>query len=197
MKNTTKADSGETKNTPVSFDAQELFALARLDLERGSLEQALFKIKQLIADPEAPNEAFGFAGRLYAQLGIWDRAKELFQRYLKLNPKAVTEAFQLGMVHFDSLESNEALEIWSELLQREPAHPPSLFYSALALAQQGKLPEARHNLDVLLKSASTDNLYFNRAKELLQSIDAHQPQDNVQKKEALPAMTKDAYKTEH
>lgn len=196
MKNTAKTDSGESKNTTALFDAQELFALARLDLERGSLEQALHKIKQLLADPEIPNEAFGFAGRLYAQLGLWDRAKELFHRHLKLNPESVTEAFQLGMVHFDTAQTDEALKIWTELLQREPAHPPALFYCGLALAQRGKITEARHSLDVLLKSAPADNLYFGRAQELLKSIDAQQPSNNLQK-EALPSVSKDAYKTEH
>lgn len=182
------------------FDAQELFALARIDVEQGSLGQALQKIKRLIAEPDVPNEAFALAARLYAQLGIWDRSKSLFQKYLQLHPQAVTEAFQLGMVHFDAGQADEALKAWSELLQKNPTHPPALFYRALALAKNGKNADARHNLDMLLKSVPADNLYFGRGKELLQALDAQtgsNPTKTVAQKDALPTIPKDAYKTEH
>jgi tetratricopeptide (TPR) repeat protein len=198
MKNTSKSGPDE-KNNVDAFDAQELFALARIDMERGALEQALQKIKRLIIDPNVPSEAYGLAGRLYAQLGLWDRAKELFQKYLQLNPKAVTEAFQLGMVHFDAGQTDEALKAWSDLLQKHPTHPPALFYRALALAQAGKTADARQNLDVLLKSIPNDNLYFGRGKELLQSLDS-QPASVTKptaQKESFPGIAKDAYKTEH
>lgn len=195
-----------TKNAPKSvpnektniddFDAQELFALARIDFERGALEPTLQKVKRLIKDPEVPNDAIALAARLYAQLGLWDRAKELFERYLKLNPQAITEVLQLGMVHFDAGQRDEALKIWATLLQKEPTHPPALFYSALAHAQSGRLADARNSLDVLLKSAPNDNLYFGRGKELLQSLDAQQSSATAQK-ETFPPLTKDAYKTEH
>jgi tetratricopeptide (TPR) repeat protein len=200
MKNSTKLDTVDKATNIDAFDAQELFALARLDLERGSLEQALQKIKRLIAEPEVPNEAFALAARLYAQLGLWNKAKDLFQKYVKLNPQAVTENFQLGMVCFDAGQIDEALKIWTDLLQKQPTHPPALFYRALALTQSGKTVEARQNLDILLKSIPTDNLYFGRGKELLQAIETQQPPGSVrtlQQKDVLPGIAKDAYKTEH
>jgi len=200
MKNTSKSGP-EGKTTDIdAFDAQELFALARIDMERGALEQALQKIKRLIVEPEAPNEAFAFAARLYAQLGIWDRSKSLFQKYLQLHPQAVTEAFQLGMVHSDAGQTDEALKVWGELLQKHPTHPPALFYRSLALARNGKTADARQNLDVLLKSVPTDNLYFGRGKELLQALDGQSgsgPAKATAQKDVLPTVPKDAYKTEH
>lgn len=200
MKNTIKPDKHDT-----TFDAQELLALVRIDIERGALEQALQKIKQLIANPEVPAEALALAGRLYAQLGLWDRAQDLFQRYLQLNPQAVTEAFQLGMVHFDGGRLDEAAKIWTELLQKQPNHPPALFYRSLVLAQQGKSGEARQGLDVLMKTAAADNLYFGRGKELLNAIEAQQlptasaarNTKGAQPAETFRSIAKDAYKTEH
>src|SRR5688572_21314241 len=127
MKNTPKPAPEEKITNIEIFDAQELFALARLDIERGSFEQALHKIKRLIAEPNVPSEAFALAARLYAQLNIWDRSKSLFQKYLELQPQAVTETFQLGMVDFDAGQIDEALTVWSDLLQKHPTYPPALF----------------------------------------------------------------------
>jgi len=182
-----------------AFEADELMALARLDIESGALDAALQKLKQVIIDPAPPAEALSMAARLYAQLGLWDRAKPLFQRYLESQPNAVNEAFQLGMVHFDGGQADEAILIWENLLKAHPTHPPALFYRALAKHQLGQSAEARHALDILIKSAPPDNLYFNRAKELLQAIESQGPGSGAQgaTAETLRMAPKDAYKTEH
>jgi tetratricopeptide (TPR) repeat protein len=156
----------------VSLASDELLALARVDIERGAFSDALVKIKQVLADPAPPAEAFALGGRLYAQLGLWQRARSCYERYLQTNPNAVTEAFELGMVRFDSGDAVEAGKIWSNLLSKHPTHPPSLFYRALALAQENNAADARKDLDVLLKSAPPDNLYFGRGRDLLRAIDS-------------------------
>lgn len=195
MKNITKLESDRSD---ISLDAQELLALARIDMERGALEPALQKIKRLIADPEASSEALALAGRLYAQLGLWDRAEKMFQKYLALEPNAVTETFQLGMVHLDAGRRSEALKIFEDLLKRQPMHPPALFYRALSLVQEGQISSARQALDLLLKSIPADNLYFGRGKELLQSLDAARPPAaTTPATDARAGLTKDVYRTEH
>ncbi|HLQ25318.1 MAG TPA: tetratricopeptide repeat protein [Acidiferrobacterales bacterium] len=187
-----------------AFDNEELIALARLDIERGEFEEALWKLKQVLVESTPPAEALSMAGRLYAQLGLRDRAKPLFQRYLELEPHAVNETFQLGMVHFDAGQPQEAKKIWGQLLKNHPAHPPGLFYQALVLTQEGQAAQAKQLLDSLLKSAPADNLYFGRAKELLQAIEARQPLSSLSPnngkgvtKETPRITPKDAYKTEH
>lgn len=181
-----------------SFEPDELVALARLNVERGELDEALWKLKLVIAEENPAPEALAMTARLYAQLGLFERAKPLFQRYLTSQPNAVNETFQFGMVHFDAGQQAEALVIWDALLKTQTTHPPALFYRALALHQLGQLPEARHCLDILLKSAAPDNLYFNRAKELLQSIE-NMPtgRGGTAPAEAIRLAPKDAYKTEH
>jgi tetratricopeptide (TPR) repeat protein len=187
-----------------AFDNEELIALARLDIERGEFEEALWKLKQVLVESTPPVEALSMAGRLYAQLGLRDRAKPLFQRYLELEPHAINETFQLGMVHFDAGQPQEAKKIWERLLKDHPTHPPGLFYQALVLTQEGQPAQAKQLLDLLLKSAPADNLYFGRAKEVLQAIEEQQPlppqNPNNGKgatKETPRISPKDAYKTEH
>ena len=194
----TKSKETAAPNPSVSLDSDELVALARVDIERGAFTDALLKIKQVLADQSPPAEAFALGGRLYAQLGLWPRARPCYERYLQANPNAVTEAFELGMVRFDSGDAAEARKIWSDLLGKHPTHPPSLFYRALALAQGNSAADARKDLDVLLKSASPDNLYFGRGRDLLRALDS-QPATSPSASNALTAgtlriPTKDAYK---
>ena len=187
--------------TPDTFETDELLALARLDIDRGNVEAALGKLKQVLANPEPLPEAQALAARIYAQLGLFDRARALYQAYLQSNPKAITEKFQFGMTHFDAGQPKEALATWDSLLKEFPTHPPALFYRALVLAQQGMTADAKQTLDILMKSAPADNLYFGRGKELLQSINsghgfpAGKPGDGG--KQAAALLPRDAYKTEH
>lgn len=154
-----------------NLEADELLALASFDIEKGQLESGLLKLKKILSMPEPNPEAIAMAARLYAQIGLLPRAKDLFQRYLQSNPAAINEQFQLGMVHFDSRELKDAQKIWEEILASTPIHPPALYYMGLLNAQQNQLGDARRHLEVLLKSVATDNLYFERSKELLQAID--------------------------
>lgn len=187
-------------NDLTMFDNDELLALLKLDLDKGEFEKALSKIKQLVQSPSAPAEAFAIAARIYAQLGLFERAKDYFKRYLDINPSATIEHFQMGMAHFDSGQVDEAIAIWSGILAKDPINPPALFYSGLAFAQTGKTADARHVLDTLLQSAPADNLYFTRAKDLLAAINNGHAnnRDNGAAKESVATMIpKDAYKVEH
>lgn len=194
--------AGKTKSLGArleEFDKDEMLALARLDVEREDLEAALLKIKHVLTDESPPDEALAMGGRLYAQLGLWERAKELLQRFIGLHPDAINETFQFGMVHFDAGQTAEAKKIWQDLLKIVPTHPPALFYVGLALAQEGQTPQARQTLDTLLKSAPADNLYFGRAKEVLQALEMQtRPSGNGgERKDPKQLAPKDPYKTEH
>ena len=156
-----------------NLEADELLALAKHDIEKGQLENGLRKLKQILATQDPVPEAIAMTARLYAQIGLLPRARDLFQRYLQNDPTAINEKFQLGMVHFDGREFKEAQNVWEEILTTTPIHPPALYYMGLLNAQQNQLGDARRHLEVLLKSVATDNLYFERSKELLQAIDSN------------------------
>jgi tetratricopeptide (TPR) repeat protein len=160
----------ETARTS-ELSANEAVALAGFDIERGNLEAALLKLKRVVAEKEPPSESLAMIARIYAQLRLFDSARDYFERYLQAQPDALNEQFQLGMVHFDAGRLHDALETWKQTLQVMPTHPPALFYSGLALLQDGKPADAKRSLDILLQSAPPDNLYFLRAKEVLASMD--------------------------
>src|SRR5262245_57576148 len=154
------------------LERDELLALARLDLEKERVEEALRKLKRLIAEPDPLADALPLAARIYAQLGLTERAQGCYRRYLAGRPEAVLETFELGMTHFDRGDTAEAETLWRGVLERAPTHPPTLFYRALLHARTGRMPEARRDLDVLLQAVPADNLYVTRGRELLQELDS-------------------------
>lgn len=187
-----------TLKNPRGFDTDELQALVKYDIEKGDIEKALTKVKEILTDKNPPTEIYAILARLYAQLGLFERAKDNFTTYLKSHPEASVERFQLGIAHFDCGENQEALSIWDALLEKEPIHPPTLFYRSLVLAQSGKLAEAKQSIDILLKSTAVDNLYYSRAKELLQEINTGRTQKNNKSEghdSVMKVIPKDAYQS--
>lgn len=155
----------------MNFDLDEMIALARLDIERGRLEEGLSKLKFMLGSLSVPATVVSMSARLYAQLRLFERAEALFVRYLSMVPEALEEQFQLGMVQLDKGDDTRALETWDGLLKQQPTYPPALFYSAMLQHNHGKLAEARRNLEVLMQTAPADNLYYGRGKELLQAME--------------------------
>lgn len=180
----------------VLLEQDELLALARIDVEKGELEAALIKLKQILMKENPIPDAISMLARLYAQIGLYTKAQEFFGRYVEMKPDADVEYFQLGMTYFESGQNERAQEIWDDILTKKPEHPPSLYYKSLILTRTDKHSEAKELLDVLLKTAAPDNLYFQRGKELLMALEAGK---NVkeEKKESLNESARKLYETEH
>jgi tetratricopeptide (TPR) repeat protein len=174
------------------FDSHELLALARRDVDKGQLADALYKVKAGLAKDQYPSELLALAGNIYAQLGLFERAKGYLSNYVDKHPDSITEKFRLGMVYLDTNETSTALEIWTGLLQVAPTHPPSLYYSAIASLRLDQLGEAQRHIDVLLKSAEEDNLYYEKGQALLASINtsSNPDQENIT---ALPLDIRSEY----
>ena len=168
----TVEDETAVFEAPGVLDSEELVALAKLDMANGNLGQALYKIKRVLQSKTINAAALSIGGKIYAQLGLFAKAKSCLEQFLELNPDSVVERFQYGMVHFDEGKADKAVQLWNELLASHPTHPPALFYKALALAQSNRLADARASLAILLQSAPAENLYFGRGKELLQTMEA-------------------------
>ena len=177
------------------FDGEELLALSRHDIDSGRLDKALAKLKRAHNQSDCPSIVLSTLARLYAQLKLFDKAKPLYQKYLNIEPGAMAELFQFGLVHYEMGEFQNALTIWQELLKEQPTHPPALYYCGLTKWQSGDHEGAKRDLSVLMQSAAVDNLYFTKAKELLGVINK---QHNVEpEKGPSDTSTADLYKIEH
>lgn len=156
----------------MNLEPDELVALAKRDAEKDRLEEALVKLKPLLGAAKPHPEALPLAGRIYARLGLVQRARACFRAYVASHPEALQESFELGMTHFEQGENDEAGRCWRGVLERSPAHPPALYYSGLLAAREGRASEAQRHLDTLVKSVQGDNFYVERGKELLQQLAA-------------------------
>src|SRR5258708_1341930 len=181
---------------PEDLDNDELLALARRDLDNGRIEEALLKLKKVIAGNDPLAEALPYAARVYSQLGVMEKARNCYQGYLEGHPGGVLESFELGITYFEGGEKAAAKKIWDKLLGSQPTHPPTLFYSGLLAAQEGRMPDAQRNLDVLFKSTPADNLYVTRARDLLRDIESGSP-PGLEAGQALPKSPHDAAKAGH
>jgi tetratricopeptide (TPR) repeat protein len=153
------------------LDNNELLAITRWHLSRDDFGQALIYYKLIAKQKNAPDEAFKLGGKIYAELGLFEYAEKSFKKFIDRNPDEITEIFQYGMVHLDKGDTDAAVKIWDDLLLKEPNHPPTLFYSALTLSNNKKSDKAKKHLETLIKTAPSDNLYFEKSRDLLLKIE--------------------------
>lgn len=151
------------------FTSNELFALANSDFENKRFDRSLFKLKHCLNRADCPFSAIALAARVYATIKLFEEAAILFQKYVYGIPSALTERFEWGMVCFESGKLSDSIEIWTEVLMMDPHHPPTLYYLAIAFVESGRISDSTEKIDLLLRTAPSDNFYFLKAKELLES----------------------------
>lgn len=89
------------------------------------------------------------------------------KEYLREKPDALVEKFQYGMTFFDSNDLTKAFDIFNSILEKEPMHPPAMFYSSAILLRQGDIKEATAKLENIILNVEKENLFYNRAQEQL------------------------------
>lgn len=154
------------------FDAEELVALARIDLRQTRQDHALQKLKIAVRQPDCPPEGIALIGQIYADLGLFKRAQEWLGRYLEQNPKSPTELFQLGLTHMELGNRDQAKALWSSVLELMPNHPPALYFTAVAATLDNRNEDARRGLLQLFRHTLPDNQYVQQGRELLNRLDA-------------------------
>jgi tetratricopeptide (TPR) repeat protein len=155
----------------MDWDADELLVLARLDLQKDNIQEALEKLKQARLLPSSTPTISLELARLYAQIGLRPRAIPLFIDYLREAPSDTDARFQLGMAHFEEGDTRTAMETWDAVLEADSQYPPAMFYRALALSQGGSVDQSKDLLRRAIDVLPTDNLYFGRARELLTTLE--------------------------
>jgi len=160
------------------LDYEELVALAQIDIDNNALSDALIKLKYANQVSE-DDQSLPMLARVYARIGLFEKAKLFFRKYLDNNPGALIEKFQYGMVHFDSKDDDGALMIFQEILQTEKQHPPALYYTAAIYSRNHNTDKAIQKLEQLLSTVPKENLFYLRAGELLTEL-KNQPGQNSQ-----------------
>lgn len=153
-----------------TFNPEELFALAKMDFQRENYENSLRKLKVLMGRNQIPIQTYSLLGRVYASIGIFEKAKECFEVFVKNVPDAIEEKFQLGMVERDMGNSDQAVNLWDELLTQVPNFPPALYHKALVSIDKDDTKHAVELLNSLLETAPEGDELIHRADQLLSRI---------------------------
>ena len=135
------------------FDQDELMALTEQDLRRENYAEALEKLKVIGGRNGVPVAYHAVLGRVYASLGLLQRARHAFATYVENTPDSIHEHFQLGMVERDMGNLPEAQQIWDQVLEKEQDYPPALYFKAASLVDLNEYREAMPLLQRLKDTA--------------------------------------------
>jgi tetratricopeptide (TPR) repeat protein len=152
------------------FESDELLALAKEDLRSKNYQLSLKKIKHVLSGGDSSSEAHILAGRIYSELGLFERAKASYQAYLAAYPGAYPELFELAIIERDMGRYDCALEIMTEILLIKPFYPEALFYRGDICFQLGRLDEAKDCLRTLLETAPDHCEYLALADDMLKQL---------------------------
>jgi lipopolysaccharide biosynthesis regulator YciM len=98
-----------------SLDAGELLHLGLHASQHDEPGKAIEYLKQCL-DLEPQNASATYMlGALYAQIGLYDRAKETLAKAVGLEGTPVTAVFQLGLLHLTSGDVAVAASVWQRL----------------------------------------------------------------------------------
>jgi len=152
------------------LDTDELFALAQLDFEREDYQGALPKLKKLITNEDFPVGVFSVLGRVYAILGLFNKAKVALETFLEHQPNAVPEHFEIGMIYRQLGDDDAAIRIWDDVLEKAPNFPPVLYSKALYFLDRDLPEESLEQLNFIIETANPNDRHIEMANELISQI---------------------------
>jgi tetratricopeptide (TPR) repeat protein len=171
-------DDALAKLTEIAAEIEECAACyARMgDVYRrkGELEAAEKAFKQSIEyDPKAP-DAYAALATLYNEQRRFDEANEMSAKASELMGSSggggdALTAYNQGVILWNQSKFAEAGEAFDRARKADPKLADAHYRFALALFNQGKLPEAKEPLETYLKLAPTGE-HAEAAKSLLAAI---------------------------
>ncbi|KUI97037.1 tetratricopeptide repeat protein [Vibrio sp. MEBiC08052] len=152
------------------FESDELLALANYHFDKQDYIIALPILKRLVMAEMAPVGTFSTLGRVYAVLGLFERAMVAFRTYLEIRPEAVAERFEISLLHRELGQDEDAVKIWDKLLQEKPDFAPVLYAKAQYAKEMNLEDEAIDLLTQLIEQCSDDEQYVDLANQTLAEI---------------------------
>jgi tetratricopeptide (TPR) repeat protein len=113
------------------LDAEELLHLGLHALRNNDPHEAIKSLKQCLDLNPTDAKATYLLGATYAQVAMYDRAKQLLQQAVLLNPQEYTAVFQLGLLHLTSGDVETSRQVWEGLDELGAEHYLHLFKSAM------------------------------------------------------------------
>lgn len=130
-----------------TLDIEEILHLAAYAIDHQQTDKALALAKAgMDRYPESGEIAY-LLGTLYAEIGMYDKAKDLLQRALPLLDNPDPAAFQLGLLFITGNQPDEALHIWQRLDHLDEDHYFRLFSRGMVALSNGQVTSGQALLE--------------------------------------------------
>lgn len=138
-------------------------------------DEALIKQRQQMGDGFAQGQSWMILADGLARQGQYGAAAEVLRKGTQQFPKDADLWVSLGNAlvgHSDGMITPAAQFAFQKAANIDPAHPGPPFFMGLALAQSGRLADARAMWDELLRRSPADAPYRGDLVERIQRIDS-------------------------
>lgn len=109
--------------------------------KEGDLDNAIILLQEILEQDQHHEISLGMLASIYLQIGLHDRAIELYEKLLIGNPQNPLARFQLGMAYMNTGSPQKALTAWEPMLEMKDEFMAN-FHSALAFVQLDQEEEA-------------------------------------------------------
>lgn len=166
---------------------------ARQDQPAAEMQsQMISQLETRLANNPQDLDAWLLLGNLYAHLGRWSDAAKAYSDAMKLDDtslEARTGRAESLVALSQGLVTPEAGQLFARILEQDRQNPSALFYSGLALAQNGRLQDARAIWTALLASSPEDAPWVPALREQLAHLSAALEQQGMPPLEDAPAVS--------
>ncbi|MGP1310783.1 MAG: tetratricopeptide repeat protein, partial [Phycisphaerales bacterium] len=133
---------GRDESSHGEHDAMAYANLAESLADRGSLDRAVWCLREALRlDPDLPRASARLAD-LYAETGKHERARQLYLRELRASPGDIDTLLGLGRLLVSMKRLGEASEKFRRVLEIESDHPDAHFELAALAEREGRDKEA-------------------------------------------------------
>jgi tetratricopeptide (TPR) repeat protein len=150
-----------------SFSAQSSIERAQDMLSKGSLEEGVALLRQIVKTDPGNIQAHLILGTALAVKGLRNESVEQMTAAIKLDPKSADAYNRLGTVLSRFLDTSSARDAFEKALELDPELAAAHVNLALILAQAGELSAAHEHLDRAIELEAGDkdaaSAYFVRA----------------------------------
>lgn len=136
--------------------------------KKREFDHAIETLKTLISHSPNHELALGMLASIYAEIGLYDRAIENFEKALDLNADNPLVRFQLGLIQFKNGDPQQALDTWAPALNQNDfmLH----FHSGLALRELNRIDEARQMFAQANKTMPSNHALHAQLQEIRESL---------------------------
>lgn len=150
------------------LDIEELLHLGLHATRSENPQQGIECLKRCLElDPENSRATY-LLGALYAQIGMYERARAALQKAVTLDPREYTAVFQLGLLHLSSGDIDSAESAWHGLDVLADDHFLNLFRRGLTALAADDFPISVRLLDEGI-AANTTNEPLNKDMQSLRA----------------------------